>query len=74
MKVFSTMQGYISHSEIEKSACSKMILFTIWNAFFAIVLSGSVASQAEIFLDPRHIPQRLAVAVPGQVRVHSCQI
>ncbi|CAA7393498.1 unnamed protein product [Spirodela intermedia] len=66
MKVFSTMQGYISHSEIEKSACSKMILFTIWNAFFAIVLSGSVASQAEIFLDPKHIPERLAVAVPAQ--------
>ncbi|XP_078430264.1 hyperosmolality-gated Ca2+ permeable channel 2.3 [Wolffia australiana] len=66
MKVFSNMQGYISHSESEKSACSKMMLFTVWNAFFAVVLSGSVASQAEVFLDPRHIPERLAVAVPAQ--------
>uniref|UniRef100_A0A1D1XSZ1 Putative membrane protein C2G11.09 n=1 Tax=Anthurium amnicola TaxID=1678845 RepID=A0A1D1XSZ1_9ARAE len=66
MKIFSTMQGYNSHSETEKSACSKMLLFTIWNAFFAIVLSGSIASQAEVFLDPRHIPWRLAVAVPAQ--------
>ena len=70
MKLFSTMQGYISSSEIEKSACSKMILFTVWNAFFAVVLSGSVASQAEVFLDPRHIPERLAVAVPAQVSAH----
>ncbi|MQL91078.1 hypothetical protein Taro_023684, partial [Colocasia esculenta] len=66
MIIFSTMQGYIAHSEIEKSACRKMILFTIWNAFFAIVLSGSIANQAEVFLDPKNVPGRLAVAVPAQ--------
>ncbi|KAK1306890.1 hypothetical protein QJS10_CPA10g02073 [Acorus calamus] len=66
MKFFSTMQGYISHSEIEKSACSKMLLFTIWNVFFANVLTGSISSQIEIFVEPKNIPSTLAVAVPAQ--------
>ncbi|KAG0451826.1 hypothetical protein HPP92_026001 [Vanilla planifolia] len=66
MKIFSTMQGHISHSGIEKSACGKMLWFTVWNAFFAIVLTGSVASQLQVFLEPKDIPSRLAVAVPAQ--------
>jgi len=61
------MQGYIAYSEIEKSACSKMLLFTIWNVFFANVLTGSITSQIQIFLDPKNIPWVLAVVVPGQV-------
>ncbi|XP_077224000.1 hyperosmolality-gated Ca2+ permeable channel 2.3 isoform X2 [Tasmannia lanceolata] len=63
MKLFSSMQGYISHSEIEKSACYKVLWFTIWNIFFAYVLSGSVLN---VFLDPKNIPSRLAVGVPAQ--------
>lgn len=66
MKVFSTIQGYISHSGIEKSACSKMLWFLIWNAFFANVLTGSLTSQLQVFLEPKDIPKRLAVAVPAQ--------
>ncbi|XP_008780953.1 CSC1-like protein HYP1 isoform X1 [Phoenix dactylifera] len=66
MKLFSTMQGYIAHSEIEKSACYKMLLFTIWILFFANVLTGSVTSQLQIILDPKNIPSRLAVVVPAQ--------
>ncbi|URE12336.1 hypothetical protein MUK42_04539 [Musa troglodytarum] len=66
MKLFSAMQGYIAISEIEKSACNKMLLFTIWFLFFANVLTGSVTSQFQIFLDPKTIPERLAVAVPAQ--------
>eukprot|EP00262_Sarcandra_glabra_P013895 TRINITY_DN3939_c0_g1_i1.p1 TRINITY_DN3939_c0_g1~~TRINITY_DN3939_c0_g1_i1.p1 ORF type:complete len:718 (+),score=77.48 TRINITY_DN3939_c0_g1_i1:103-2256(+) len=66
MKLFSCMQGYISHSEIEKSACFKVLWFTIWNIFFANTLSGSVYSQISVFLDPKTIPARLAVAVPAQ--------
>lgn len=66
MKSFSTMQGYISHSAIERSACRKMLWFTIWNIFFASVLSGSIANQFEIILDPKNIPRRLAIAVPAQ--------
>ncbi|XP_077224006.1 hyperosmolality-gated Ca2+ permeable channel 2.3 isoform X3 [Tasmannia lanceolata] len=64
MKLFSSMQGYISHSEIEKSACYKVLWFTIWNIFFAYVLSGSVLN---VFLDPKNIPSRLAVGVPAQL-------
>ncbi|XP_072951862.1 CSC1-like protein HYP1 [Typha angustifolia] len=66
MIAFSTMQGYISRSEIEKSACSKMLWFTIWSLFFANVLTGSVTSQLQIILDPKNIPERLAVVVPAQ--------
>ncbi|CAN6477406.1 unnamed protein product [Victoria cruziana] len=66
MKLFSSMQGYMSYSQIERSACSKVLWFTIWNIFFANVLSGSVASQLNVFFDPKNIPMRLAVAVPAQ--------
>ncbi|KAJ0980225.1 hypothetical protein J5N97_008480 [Dioscorea zingiberensis] len=66
MKLFSTMQGYISLSEIVKSACNKMLLFTIWNGFFANVLVGSISSQLQIFSDPKNIPTKLAVLVPAQ--------
>uniref|UniRef100_A0A5B6ZUL2 Putative CSC1-like protein HYP1 n=1 Tax=Davidia involucrata TaxID=16924 RepID=A0A5B6ZUL2_DAVIN len=66
MKFFSSIQGYISNSEIEKSACNKVLWFTIWNVFFANVLSGSILNQISIFLDPKNIPSKLAVAVPAQ--------
>jgi len=71
MKLFSSMQGYIAYSEIEKSACGKMLLFTIWNIFFANVLTGSITSQVQIFLDPKNIPWVLAVVVPAQVKLFS---
>ncbi|XP_028803689.1 CSC1-like protein At1g69450 isoform X2 [Neltuma alba] len=66
MEFLSSIQGYISHSNIEKSACNKVLWFTVWNVFFATVFSGSVLYQMSIFLDPKAIPQKLAVAVPAQ--------
>uniref|UniRef100_A0A7N0VMB5 CSC1-like protein HYP1 n=1 Tax=Kalanchoe fedtschenkoi TaxID=63787 RepID=A0A7N0VMB5_KALFE len=66
MEFLSSIQGYIAHSEIIKSACNKVIWFTIWNVFFATVFSGTVLYQVSIFLDPKSIPARLAVAVPAQ--------
>ncbi|KAM3272432.1 hypothetical protein ACQJBY_042525 [Aegilops geniculata] len=66
MKLFSTMQGFVSVSGIERSACNKMLRFTIWTVFFANVLTGSVLNQLNIFLDPKEIPERLAVVVPAQ--------
>ncbi|XXG46923.1 hypothetical protein AAC387_Pa02g1651 [Persea americana] len=66
MKFLSSIQGYVSHSRIERSACSKVLWFTIWNIFFANVLSGSVYTQLNVLLDPKNIPMRLAVAVPAQ--------
>uniref|UniRef100_A0A2P2LA58 CSC1-like protein At1g69450 n=1 Tax=Rhizophora mucronata TaxID=61149 RepID=A0A2P2LA58_RHIMU len=66
MELLSSIQGYISHSDIEKSACNKVLWFTIWNIFFATVFSGSVLYQLSIFLDLKNIPSKLAVAVPAQ--------
>lgn len=67
MKLFSTMQGFVSVSGIERSACNKMLRFTIWTVFFANVLTGTALSKAEIFLNPKEIPSKLAVLVPAQV-------
>lgn len=69
MEFLSSIQGYISHSAIEKSACNKVLWFTIWNIFFATVFSGSVLYQVSIFLEPKNIPSKLAVAVPAQVKL-----
>ncbi|KAL0343855.1 UNVERIFIED_CONTAM: CSC1-like protein HYP1 [Sesamum angustifolium] len=66
MIVLSSIQGYIALSQIEKSACIKVLWFTIWNIFFANVLSGSALYRVDVFLEPKRIPELLAVAVPGQ--------
>ncbi|KAK8979603.1 hypothetical protein V6N11_073595 [Hibiscus sabdariffa] len=66
MVFLSSIQGYTSHSEIQKSACNKVLWFTIWNIFFATVFSGSILYQVSIFLDPKDIPAKLGVAVPAQ--------
>lgn len=66
MIMLSSMQGYISFSQIEKSACIKVLWFTIWNIFFATVLSGTALYQVSVFLEPDKIPSVLAEAVPGQ--------
>ncbi|MFS7897405.1 putative calcium-dependent channel, 7TM region phosphate [Helianthus anomalus] len=67
MIMLSSIQGYVANSQIEKSACNKMLWFTIWNIFFANALSGTVLYRVNIFLEPKEIPNTLAVAVPGQV-------
>ncbi|XP_074274627.1 CSC1-like protein At1g69450 [Silene latifolia] len=66
MKFLSSIQGHVSHSEIQRSACSKFFWFMIWNVFFANVLSGSVYTQLEELLDVKNVPTKLAVAVPAQ--------
>ncbi|CAK8533470.1 unnamed protein product [Lathyrus sativus] len=66
MIMLSSWQGYISWSRIQKSACTKVLLFTIWNIFFANVLSGSALYRVNIFLEPKNIPRVLAEAVPSQ--------
>ncbi|KAG5059491.1 hypothetical protein JHK87_000520 [Glycine soja] len=64
----SSIQGYISHSDIEMSASRKVLWFTVWHVFFATVLLGSILSMLNAVLDPKNIPGKLAVAVPAQVR------
>ncbi|KAH7554545.1 hypothetical protein JRO89_XS12G0233800 [Xanthoceras sorbifolium] len=66
MILFTSIQGFISFSQIEKSACNKVWWFTVWNIFFANVLSGTALYQVSVFLEPKSIPKVLAQGVPGQ--------
>ncbi|KAI3500731.1 hypothetical protein L1887_36556 [Cichorium endivia] len=66
MRLLSSIQSFVSHSQIEKSACIKVLWFTIWNVFFANALSGSILYRLNIFLEPKKIPNILAIAVPEQ--------
>ncbi|KAL9246357.1 hypothetical protein vseg_019902 [Gypsophila vaccaria] len=66
MEFLSSIQGHISNSEIQRSACNKFLWFMIWNVFFVNVLSGSVFTQLTELLDLRNIPSHLATSVPGQ--------
>ncbi|KAJ0043591.1 hypothetical protein Pint_19178 [Pistacia integerrima] len=66
MILFSSIEGYISLSQVAKSACNKMWWFTVWNIFFVNVLSGTALYQVNLFLQPKKIPQVLAEGVPAQ--------
>ncbi|XP_078437206.1 hyperosmolality-gated Ca2+ permeable channel 2.1-like [Wolffia australiana] len=66
MMFFSSVEGAISRSGRKKSACCKVLYFTIWNVFFVNVLSGSVISQIDTISSPKNIPMQLAKAVPRQ--------
>ncbi|ESQ29570.1 hypothetical protein EUTSA_v10023298mg [Eutrema salsugineum] len=66
MMYFSTLEGCIARSIRKKSACIKVLYFTIWNVFFVNILSGSVIRQLNVFSSVRDIPAQLARAVPTQ--------
>lgn len=67
MMLLSTMEGSISRSDRKKSACHKVLYFTIWNVFFVNVLSGSLLSQLNAITRPKDLASQLAEAVPKQV-------
>lgn len=69
MMFFSSIEGSISRSGRKKSACCKILFFTIWNVFFVNVLSGSVLNQLNVFTRPRDMPSMLAELVPKQVMI-----
>ncbi|XP_020579342.1 CSC1-like protein RXW8 isoform X2 [Phalaenopsis equestris] len=66
MMLFSTVEGAISRSGRKKSACCKVLYFTIWNVFFVNVLSASVIHQLMFISQPKDIPFVLARTLPGQ--------
>ncbi|RYR42326.1 hypothetical protein Ahy_A08g038789 [Arachis hypogaea] len=66
MMLLSTMEGHISRSIRKKSACLKVLFFTIWNVFFVNVFAGSVISQLSVFASVSELPAQLAKAVPVQ--------
>ncbi|XP_061344429.1 CSC1-like protein RXW8 [Gastrolobium bilobum] len=66
MMLFSEVEGSISRSGRKKSACCKVLYFTIWNVFFVNVFAGSVISQLSVFTSITELPAQLAKAVPVQ--------
>ncbi|KAF1882955.1 hypothetical protein Lal_00003137 [Lupinus albus] len=66
MMLFSAVEGSISRSGRKKSACCKVLYFTIWNVFFVNVFAGSIISQLSVFSSVRDLPAQLAKAVPSQ--------
>lgn len=66
MILFSSVEGSISRSARKKSACCKVLYFTIWNVFFVNVFTGSVISQLSVFSSVTDLPAQLAKAVPAQ--------
>ncbi|KAA3476559.1 CSC1-like protein RXW8 [Gossypium australe] len=66
MMLFSAMEGNISRSQRKRSACIKVLYFTIWNVFFVNVLSGSIIRQLTVFSSFKDAPTQLARAVPTQ--------
>ncbi|PPS08428.1 hypothetical protein GOBAR_AA12208 [Gossypium barbadense] len=66
MMLFSAMEGNISRSQRKRSACIKVLYFTIWNVFFVNVLSGSIIRQLTVFSSFKDAPTHLARAVPTQ--------
>ncbi|KAG5121321.1 hypothetical protein JHK84_039661 [Glycine max] len=66
MILLSSVEGSISRSERKKSACFKVLYFTIWNVFFVNVFTGSVISQLLVFSSVTDLPAQLAKAVPLQ--------
>jgi len=71
MMLLSAVEGPISRSGKKKSACCKVVYFTIWNVFFVNVFTGSIISQLSVFTSITELPAQLAKAVPAQVK-YSC--
>ncbi|CAL2233880.1 unnamed protein product [Prunus armeniaca] len=68
MMLFSTAEGCISRSGRKKSACFKVLYFTIWNVFFVNIFTGSLIRQLSVFSSVKDIPAQLANAVPAQAK------
>ncbi|KAK4796389.1 hypothetical protein SAY86_028715 [Trapa natans] len=66
MMLLAVIEGSISRSGRKKSACRKVLYFTIWNVFFVNILSGSVLRLVDALSSPKEIPTQLARAVPAQ--------
>ncbi|KAJ1697212.1 hypothetical protein LUZ63_005724 [Rhynchospora breviuscula] len=66
MMLLSTIEGSISRSDRKKSACHKILYFTLWNVFFVNVLSGSLLTQLNAITRPKDLASQLAEAIPKQ--------
>ncbi|KAL4332852.1 hypothetical protein GQ457_07G024680 [Hibiscus cannabinus] len=66
MMRLSKIEGSVSRSERKRSACIKVLNFTIWNVFFVNVLSGSFIQQMSVFSKLQELPFQLAKQMPDQ--------
>ncbi|XP_022131815.1 CSC1-like protein RXW8 isoform X2 [Momordica charantia] len=66
MMSFSAMEGSISRSGRKKSACLKVLYFTIWNVFFVNVFTGSILRALNVFFSVKDLPAQFGRAVPAQ--------
>ena len=68
MMQFSTLEGYISRSGRQKTACYKIFYFTIWNVFFVNAFVGFlIVYYMGAFSSVKDIAAELANAIPRQV-------
>ena len=67
MMTLSAMEGPISRSGRKRSACLKVVYFTIWNVFFVNVFAGSAIGTLSAFSSVKDIPAQFGKAVPAQV-------
>jgi len=68
MMSFSALEGSISRSGRKRSACLKVLYFTIWNVFFVNVFTGSILRTLNVFFSVKDIPATFGKAVPAQVK------
>lgn len=66
MMSFSSLEGSVSRSGRKRSACIKVLYFTIWNVFFANVFAGSIIQTLSVFFSVKDIPAQFGKAVPAQ--------
>jgi len=67
MMLFSSVEGPVSHSGRKRSACLKILYFTIWNVFFVNHVSGGFLFAFNMLSSVGDIPVELAKAIPNQV-------
>ncbi|XP_038885520.1 CSC1-like protein RXW8 isoform X1 [Benincasa hispida] len=66
MMTLSALEGSISRSGRKRSACLKVLYFTIWNVFFVNVFAGSIIHTLSVFFSFKDIPAQFGKAVPAQ--------
>ncbi|KAF9687463.1 hypothetical protein SADUNF_Sadunf02G0096000 [Salix dunnii] len=66
MMLFSSVEGPVSRSGRKKSACLKILYFTIWNVFFVNHVSGGFLYAFNMLSSVGDIPVELAKAIPNQ--------
>ncbi|KAJ6404990.1 hypothetical protein OIU84_013046 [Salix udensis] len=66
MMLFSSVEGPVSRSGRKRSACLKILYFTIWNVFFVNHVSGGFLFAFNMLSSVGDIPVELAKAIPNQ--------